>query len=180
MNFNMIKILSRLALTLSIVFSAGHSSLAQSNTEPMSEMLTKQKSEAGVFISRTARLLLDVQSQVAKGKVFNGDFSAAVNHTRQAIALYKSGSFRRAAMHAEFARRLAVKASNANKGKVDASLVNLNEQEKSIMNGPKLDDAELVNEVAKLMKGKPVVSEANLVSGALNDLGQSALNTVLK
>jgi hypothetical protein len=176
----MIKLLSGLALTFSILFVSVSETKAQSKAQPLSESLEKQKSEARIFITRTARVVLDVQVQVAKGNVLQGDFSAAVNHTRHAIELYQSGSYRRAAMHAELARRLALKASKANQGKIDASLSSLNEQEKSIMQGPRQEDAELITEVAKLLKSKPAVSEAGLVKSELIDLKQANLNTVLK
>jgi len=176
----MIKLLSGLALTFSILFASVSEIKAQSKSQALSESLEKQKSESRLMITRTAMVVLEVQKQVLSGMVLQGDFAAAVNHTRHAIELYKSGSFRRAAMHAEYARRMAAKASVANKGKLNAGLTSLNQEEKSIMNGPSLPDSELSNEVAKLIKLKPVLSEANLVKADLGEFKSASLNTVLR
>jgi hypothetical protein len=56
----------------------------------------------------------------------------------------------------------------------------LNEQEKSILNGPVLKDEELRTEVSKLLKLKPTISDAALLKSDLNDLKPAQLNTLLK
>lgn len=132
------------------------------------------------MISRTAMVVLEVQKQVKSGKVLKGDFADAVNHARYAVQLFQSGKFRHAAMHAELARRLAVKASVANNGKLETTKISLNEEEKSVLFGPKVEDGELLYEVKKLLKLKPAVSEDNLVNSDLSDLTSAKLNTVLK
>jgi hypothetical protein len=176
----MIKFLSGFALTFSFLFVSASVSKAQSNSPSMSASLEKQKSEARLFVSRTAQAVLEAQPHVLKGGVSQGDFATAVHHIRHAIELYKSANYRRAAMHADLARKSAVRSCNANKGSISSNLTSLNEQEKSILHGPVLKDEELRTEVSKLLKLKPTISDAALLKSDLNDLKPAQLNTLLK
>jgi len=132
------------------------------------------KEPAAKFLIKTSKAIQAAYTQLQTGKNFTGDFAKAVAHQRQALELFKSGLFQRAAYHSRLARQFAVNSLQANKGNAANFTVAQDEKTLFTNNSALLKDTELENELKKKMAGK-AFSDQEFINGNITDIAESRI-----
>ncbi len=78
------------------------------------------RDDARAIIHRTVPVIIEAQNDVARGRIYTGDLSAAIAHQHMAVRLFKEGQYERSIHQCMFARNYAFAAIRANKAEIRA------------------------------------------------------------
>jgi len=117
------------------------------------------------MIKKTAFVIRAAHKQVSEHKVYTGDLARAIAHQKFAKLLFQRGEYLRSMYQTKRARKLAVKAIMANKGKAPADAALTSEEELQTAKGPSED--QLTKELNASMPSEPMKDEA-VMNGKLN------------
>lgn len=120
-------------------------------------------------LSKTAMVIKDAQGKVKAGRVYTGKLARAVNHQRFAVKLHRKGEYVSAIHHSRYARRLAVDAIKANRGKVAGSM----ETDDAVIKEASPPDAELDGAIPGAELDKVYEKDQEAVDVAVEAIGMN-------